>query len=362
MPPKPLETCPESDRFEDAPHPRESVHCFGHAGPERQFILSYLAGHLPHAFIIGGPPGIGKATLAWRLARFLLAYPDPAAAGEAKADLFVAPDHPAARQVAALAHPDLILLRREWNEKDKRFFTEIRVEDVRRAIHMFQQAAGRGGYRICILDCAEDLNPSSANALLKLIEEPPPLSLFLIIAHRPGQMLATLRSRCQKILLKPLTEADIGQFVAALGPPWSAADETKLAAAIARAQGSVHNVLRLLDDRANEFDTNLECMLDELPRINWSKVHALAGRVAARDNGKDYETMLAAVDAWLDARVWRGARTLSGDCARRLAPYAFVWEKLREAASEVETFNLDMKPFVLSLFADLAAAARASAS
>ena len=204
MPPKPLETYPESDRFEDAPHPRESVHCFGHAGPERQFILSYLAGHLPHAFIIGGPPGIGKATLAWRLARFLLAYPDPAAAGEAKADLFVAPDHPAARQVAALAHPDLVLLRREWNEKDKRFFTEIRVEDVRRAIHMFQQAAGRGGYRICILDCAEDLNPSSANALLKLIEEPPPRSLFLIIAHRPGQMLATLRSRCQKILLKPL--------------------------------------------------------------------------------------------------------------------------------------------------------------
>ncbi len=362
MPPKPLETYPESDRFEDAPHPRESVHCFGHAGPERQFILSYLAGHLSHAFIIGGPPGIGKATLAWRLARFLLAYPEPAAAGEAKADLFVAPDHPAARQVAALAHPDLVLLRREWNEKDKRFFTEIRVEDVRRAIHMFQQAAGRGGYRICILDCAEDLNPSSANALLKLIEEPPPRSLFLIIAHRPGQMLATLRSRCQKIFLKPLAEADIGQCVTALGPPWSAAGEATLAAAIARAHGSMHNVLRLLDDRGNEFDSNLEYMLDELPRIDWSKVHALAGRVAARDNGKDYETMLAAVDAWLDTRVWRGARTLPGDCARRLAPYALVWEKLSETAREVETFNLDKRPFVLSLFADLAAAARASSS
>ena len=175
-------------------------------------ILSYLSGHLPQAFIVGGPPGVGKATLAWRLARFLLANPDPAAAaGEARADLFVAPDHPVSRQIAAMAHPDLVLLRREWNEKDKRFFTEIRVEDVRRAIHMFQQAAGRGGYRICILDCAEDLNPSSANALLKLIEEPPPRSLFLIVAHRPGQMLATLRSRCQKILLKPLAAADIGQ-------------------------------------------------------------------------------------------------------------------------------------------------------
>ncbi|MGH6820638.1 MAG: DNA polymerase III subunit delta', partial [Methylocella sp.] len=264
------------------------------------------------------------------------------------------------RQIAAMAHPDLFLLRREWNEKDKRFFTEIRVEDVRRAIHMFQQTAGRGSYRICILDCAEDLNAHSANALLKLIEEPPPRSLFLIVAHRPGQMLATLRSRCQKILLKPLAAADIGHFVAALGPPWSAAGEVKLEAAIARAHGSIHNVLRLLDDRGIEFDTNLVRMLDDLPRIDWSKVHAVADQVTARNNGKDYETMLAAIDTWLDTRVRRGARTFQGDCARRLAPYALVWEKLAATARETETFNLDKRPFVLSLFAELAAAARDS--
>jgi DNA polymerase III subunit delta' len=351
---------PESDRFEDTPHPRENYHCFGHAETERQFILSYLSGHLPQAFIIGGPPGVGKATLAWRLARFLLANPDPAAAGGA-ARVDVAPEHPVSRQMAALAHPDLVLLRREWNEKDKRFFTEIRVEDVRRAIHMFQQAAGQGGYRICILDRAEDLNPSSANALLKLIEEPPPRSLFLLIAQRPGQMLATLRSRCQKILLKPLAAMDIAKIVAALGPPWSAAGEAQLEAAIARAQGSIHRVLRLLDERGIELDTNLGRMLDDLPRIDWSEVHALADRIAARTNGNDYETMLAAVDAWLDARVRDGARTLPGDRARGLAPYALVWEKLREAARETETFNLDKRPFVLSLFADLAAA-RASSS
>ena len=220
-----------------------------------------------------------------------------------------------------MAHPDLVLLRREWNEKDKRFFTEIRVEDVRRAIHMFQQAAGRGGYRICILDCAEDLNAHSANALLKIIEEPPPRSLFLLVAHRPGQMLATLRSRCQKIVLKPLAAPNIGHIVAALGPPWSAAGEAKLEASIARAQGSIQNVLRLLDDRGIELDTNLGRMLDNLPRIDWSRVHALADRVTARNNGKDYETMLAAIDAWLDTRVRaaRGAsrRLCTAACALR---------------------------------------------
>src|ERR1700730_17390135 len=361
MAPKILESSPESDRYEDTPHPRESYNCFGHAEKEREFILSYLSGHLPHAFIVGGPPGIGKATLAWRLARFLLANPDPAAAaGEARADLFVAPDHPVSRPIAASATPALVPLRREWNEKDKRFLTEIRVEDVRRAIHMFQQVAGRGGYRICILDGAEDLNSSSANALVKLIEEPPPRSLFLIVAHRPGRMLATLRSRCQKILLKPLAATDICQFVAALGPPWSAAGEAKLEAATARAQGSIHNVLRLLDDRGIELDTNLGRMLDDLPRIDWSKVHALADRVTTRNNGKDYETMLAAIDAWLDTRVRRGARSFHGDCARRLAPYALVWEKLTEAAREAGNLNLDQMPVVLSIFADLAVAARGS--
>jgi len=361
MAPKTLETSPESDRFEDAPHPRESYNCFGHADAERGLLRACVSGHLPQAFIIGGPPGVGKATLAWRFARFLLVNPDPAAAaGEPRAALFVAPDHPVSRQIAALAHPDLVLLRREWNEKDKRFFTEIRVEDVRRAIRMFQQAAGRGGYRICILDCAEDLNPSSANALLKLIEEPSTRSLFLIVAHRPGRMLATLRSRCQKILLKPVAAADIGQCVVALGPPWSAAGEAKLAAAVARAQGSIHNVLRLLDDRGIELDTNLGRILDDLPRIDWSKAHALADRVTARKNGNDYAMMLSAIDAWLDTRVRLGARTFQGDCARRLAPYALVWEKLAEAARETETFNLDKRPFVLSLFADLAAAARGS--
>ena len=99
----------------------------------------------------------------------------------------------------ALSHPDIALLRREVNEKTKRFYTEIRADDVRKAIGLFQRAAGAGGYRICIVDSAEDLNRSSANALLKLIEEPPPRSLFLLIAHRPGLVLPTIRSRASRL-------------------------------------------------------------------------------------------------------------------------------------------------------------------
>ncbi|WOJ89405.1 DNA polymerase III subunit delta' [Methylocapsa polymorpha] len=356
------DAAPEADRYEDAPHPREIYALFGHAEAEGELLQSYRSGRLPQAFIIGGPPGVGKATLAWRLARFLLANPEPASAFvQAASDLFVAEDDPIARQVASLAHPDLFLLRRAWNEKTKKHFTDIRVDDVRRAIHMFQQAAGRGGYRICLVDSAEDLNPSGANALLKLIEEPPPRSLFLIVAHKPNRVLATLRSRSSKIALRPLGSSDIAQVVTALGPPWSELGEAELKTAIARGQGSVHDVLRLLNSGGVELDANLHRMLDKLPAIDWRQVHALADRVAPRDND-DYDTMLVSVFDWLDARVRRGASLEGGDRVRQLAPYAEVWEKVAGAARETETLNLDRRPLVFSIFADLAAAARASSS
>jgi DNA polymerase III subunit delta' len=357
------EPWPESDRFEGTPHPREIYDFFGHAEAEGELLRSYLRGCLPHAFIISGLPGIGKATLAWRLARFILADPDSARATRMdRTDLFVPPSHAISRQVAALSHPDLALLRREWIPETKRHATRIQVDDVRRAIHMFQRAAGRGGFRICLLDCADDLNPSSANALLKLVEEPPPRSLFLIVAHQPGRLLATLRSRCRKIHLKPLGSEDISNVLAALGPPWSNTSEPKRKTAIARAQGSVHRTLRLLDEGGIALETAVVRVLDELPQIDWNRAHILADRIAARHNSADYESALTLIDEWLDAQVHLGAQGYRKDCARRLARFADVWEKLGEAAREMETFNLDKRLFVLSLIADLAAAARASSS
>jgi DNA polymerase III subunit delta' len=356
------EAGPQSDRFEDTPHPRETYCLFGHAEAEKQLLRSYLRGRLAHAFIIGGPPGIGKATLAWRFARFLLANPDPAFVAQAASDLFVPKDHSVSRQVAALSHPDLVLLRRAWNADTKRHATQILVDDVRRAIQMFQHAAGRGGFRICVLDCADDLNPSSANALLKLVEEPPPRSLFLIVAHQPGRLLPTLRSRCARIQLNPLGHADIGNILAALGAPWSSASGARREPAIERAQGSIHRALRFLDDGELSLDMAIGGLLDDLPVIDWSKAHALADRIAGRNNSKDFETALGAIEEWLDARVRIGAQQHRKECALRLAPFAEVWEKLAERARETETFNLDRQPFVLSLIADLAAAVRASST
>jgi DNA polymerase-3 subunit delta' len=349
----------EADRTDGAPHPRHASTLIGHADHERALLDGYRAGRLPHAIILGGPAGIGKATLAWRLTKFLLANPLHGAAEVQDADNLAVPEgSKVAAQIASLSHPNVVLLRREVNEKTKRFYTEIRADDVRRAIGLFQRAAGAGGYRICIVDSAEDLNRSSANALLKLIEEPPPASLFLLISHRPGLILPTIRSRARLIRLSPLTPADIARVVESLGPPWAALDQTTVEAAAAQARGSVLDALRLLGYRGVELGATVNAMLERLPAVDWREVHKLADAAVGRDGEAAYETMMTAILDWLAATARRGAQT----GARRLAPYAEVWEKVAQSARETDALNLDKRPLILSTFSDLAAAARAASA
>ncbi|WP_395664658.1 DNA polymerase III subunit delta' [Methylocella sp.] len=347
----------EADRFEDAPHPRHARALIGHAEAEAELLAACVSGRLPQAALIGGPQGVGKATLAWRLARFLLVHRD-ARAAQARHDLSTDPDHPAVRQALALSHPDLFLLRREWNDKTKRLASEIRVDDVRRMIHMFQQAASGDGWRVGLVDSAEDLNASGANALLKLIEEPPPRCMILIVAHRPGRVLPTIRSRCRKILLRPLGAAEVAQVLTSLGPPWSTTDAARREAAAARARGSIHGALRRLSEKSADFDARARRLLDALPRLDPRAVQMTADHVALRDHSEDYDALLEAVFDWLEDRL----RAPAPQGARALAPYAEVWEKATEAARQTEALNLDRRPFVLSLFADLAAAARRAAA
>lgn len=346
---------PESDRFDDAPHPRETLALFGHAAAERELLDAYRRNRLAQAWILGGPEGIGKATLAWRFARFLLAHPDAAAPDVQAAETLAVPeDHPAARRVATLALADIFLLRREWNDKAKppKHFTEIRVDDVREITRAFHQGSGTGGWRVAIIDSADDLNRNAANALLKLIEEPPERSLFLLVAHQPGRILPTIRSRCRKLMLSPLTLAETIAAVESLGAPWSG--EADIAAAAARAEGSVRETLRLLGGDAMAFDSNVSRLLQSLPRVDWLGVHMLADKLTGRDNEVSYETFMRALERHLDARV----RTLSqgGAPPARLVGYARAWDDIRELARETEVFNFDKKAMVLGVFDRLAKA------
>src|SRR6476619_1557384 len=192
-----------------AVHPRETTALFGHRDAETALLNAYRSGRIPHAWLIGGAAGIGKATMAYRMARFVLAHSDPVVPDVQRAEtLWVDPSDPVARHVAAGAHGGLLTLERSLNDKGV-MRTVITVDETRETIGFFGSTAAVDGWRVCIVDTVDELNPNAANALLKVLEEPPQRSLFLLVSHAPARVLATIQSRCRKLRLRALTTDEV---------------------------------------------------------------------------------------------------------------------------------------------------------
>jgi DNA polymerase III subunit delta' len=339
----------QSDELE-VPHPRATAVLHGHVEAEQKLLADYRSGRIAHAWLIGGPPGIGKATLAYRMARFALAHPDPASASVRNAtSLAVAPESPAARRVAGRAHPDLLVLERTPGDSGS-LRTVITVEQVRRTIGFFGSTAGEGGWRICVVDSADELKyPEGSNALLKVLEEPPPRSLFLVVSHAPGRLLPTIRSRCRRLTLRPLAEADVIKAAAqALGEE---ADEATLRQAAAAADGSVARAIALSGGPQLALRDKVAGLLELLPATDPRALHALGDSIERGDDDL-FEIFIESTRNWLSARLDRTA-----DPAR-LARIAEAWERLNRAANDTENFNLERKPLVFNVFGLLAEAAR----
>jgi DNA polymerase-3 subunit delta' len=333
---------------EGAPHPRDTTVLFGHREGERALLDAYRGGRAPHAWLIGGSPGIGKATLAYRMARFVLAHPDPAEVPVQTAETLALPaDDRVLRQIAAQGHPDLLVLERTLNERDV-LRTVISVEEVRRTIPFFGSTAGEGGWRIVIVDAADELNAAGANALLKLIEEPPPRAMFLIVSHAPGRLLATIRSRCRRLLLRPLAPEDVAQAVAvALG---ISADDAALQEAAAAADGSVGRAIALLGGPLLAVRKRVIELLGRLPATDPRALHALAESLERADRVV-LTTFIETVRDWLSSRLADGRSDLG-----RLNRLAEAWDKVTRAARDTESFNLERKPLVFNVFQWLAEA------
>jgi DNA polymerase-3 subunit delta' len=346
---------PEADRRESCPHPRETATLVGHHAAEQALLSAYRAARMHHAWLVAGPEGIGKATLAYRLARFVLAHPDPAGDEVRRAtDLSVSPDHPAARRIASRAHPDLLVLRRGWNADRKAHYAEIRVDDVRRTTSFFGSTAGEGGWRIAIVDAADDLNGAAANALLKVLEEPPPRAIFLLVSATPRLLPAPVRSRCRTLALKPLAAAETRAALASIPEIAEEHDDEALDAAAAHAEGSVARALSLLASDGASLRSAVAGLLDQLPAVEARAAHALAEDLARRGAEERFALFVDLVGDWLHDRVRAGAAV--GE--PRLARFAETWEKTARAAREVEIFNLDRRPFVLETLTELSGLAR----
>jgi DNA polymerase-3 subunit delta' len=349
---------PEADRLPGFAHPRETMDIFGHEAAEAAFLAAYRSGRLPHAWILGGPEGIGKATFAYRAARFVLAHPDPLSpAVHAAASLAVPADHPVARKVAAQSHGGLFVLRRQWNAEKKTMPTQIPVELVRKALDFFGSTAAVPGWRVCIVDSAEDLNANGANALLKTLEEPPSRSLFLVVSHLPGRIMPTIRSRARSVALRPLQP---GQIVSAAMAAGSDASPDLLREAAEFGEGSVRRALKLTDEDTIAVVRHIRTALARLPAIDWLDAHAVAEGLAGRASDADFEAAVETMFGWLSEQAHRAAGEGDGQGAARLAPLAEVWDKVARALREAKAFNLDRRALILSLFTDLSEALRAS--
>ncbi len=336
----------EADRLEGTPHPREVFELVGHAEAENSVLAAWQSGRLPHALLIGGPEGIGKATLAYRIARFLLSAPDRNAT-----TLAVDPEHQVSRQIVAQSHPDLLALRRVSPEEGKKAPSEIPADMVRKTVPFFGSTAARGGYRVCIVDSAEELNRFGANSLLKILEEPPPNSLLIIVSHSPGRLLPTIRSRCRRILLRPLEPAQIVQAIENIADRIPELPRADVAQASKAGSGSVRRAIQLLLAEGLEVRSLTIEMLNRLPQVDSGSLSSLSDKIQ-RERG--LEVFSETVEDWLAL----SATDTEGSDGARLARYAETWEKVRRAAVEAEAFNLDRRPLVFQVFSMLAEAAR----
>ncbi|RJF69954.1 DNA polymerase III subunit delta' [Rhodopseudomonas palustris] len=332
--------------------PRETTALFGHTAAEQALLDAYRSGRIAHAWLLGGAQGIGKATLAYRMARFVLAHRDPQDdAVQGAATLGLDPEHPIVRLVAAEAHGGLLTLERSLNDKGV-LRNVITVDESRETIGFFGSTAAVEGWRVCIVDTVDDLNASSANALLKVIEEPPQRSLFLLISNSPARVLPTILSRCRKLMLRPLATDDV--ISAAVAATDLEADDPKLADAAAASEGSVSRALALLGGDALTLHQKTTALLDSLPNVDPRALHALGEAIGGTDRAT-LQAFVDSVDRWVAGRL----RTPDANAELpRLARLAEVWEKIGRAARDTEAYNLERKPLVFSVFGQLAEAVR----
>jgi DNA polymerase III subunit delta' len=318
---------PKSEPKLELVHPRDAARLKGCETAEQAFLDALERGRLHHAWLLVGPEGVGKGTFAYRAARRLLgARPEPAY-GLLGAD----PDDPVFRQVAGRAHPDLLVLEREDPEGKAR--RSIPVDEARALPEFFSKSPGRAAYRVAIIDSADDLNANAANAVLKTLEEPPQRGVLLLVSHRPGSLLPTIRSRCRRLAFAaPPADAAARWLMAA-------ADLTPEAAGgyLKMARGAPGRALRLAAANALEIDATVRELLDQLPRFNPSAAQHLADSFRGPEGAQRFALALDRMAAVMHERTAEAALDGRGALDR----WAEAWEMLSDLPGEVEGINLD---------------------
>lgn len=354
------------------PPPWRNDRLIGHDQAEKTMLAAQQSGRLHHAWLLTGPRGIGKATLAWRFARFLLAGQDQGGLfGGGPETLDVSMDAPGRHLIDARSHPDLYHLRRSLNHDTGRIRAEIAVDDVRGLGEFMHMTPAMGKWRVAIIDSADEMNRNSANAVLKILEEPPPNAVLLIVSHAPGRLLPTIRSRCRRLALQPLHDDTVVTLLGDHAPETK--DEERRA--LARlAEGSIGRALELSGAGSLDLYREMVEVLATLPDLDMPRLHTFAERFAKRgeEANADWRALNYLFDGWLKSLMRQAA--LAAESAPVVPSESGLRGRLLEvagldrwmAASEevallfarADAVNLDRKQTVMGSFLKLQSATR----
>ncbi len=317
------------DQVENCLHPRDTHKLLGHEAAEHSFIKALKANKMHHAWLIVGQKGIGKATLAYRMARRIAGVTPDAKNGVLGSES----DHPISRQIAAGSYPDLKIITNGWNDKTKKWRNEISVDQIREISQLFANRAAGNGWRICIIDCADNLNRNAANALLKTLEEPPDRGLLILICHQAGKLLPTITSRCRSLKLRPLgldIATEIAQNCGA------SREQAELAARLSN--GCPGRAAQIANSQGQGLWAEVERIFDSLPRLNQTKLHELTGRLSAKKEIQSLELFLDLLQMRLQQEI--KTKSISGtiDAA---SPWIAAAEQNQVLQTDLNRINLD---------------------
>ncbi len=342
----------------EIPPPRANPDLVGHEAAERDLRRLFETGRLPHALLISGPRGIGKATLAFRLARFVLTPQTGSLFGDASSaeGLWTDPESGVFRRIASAGHADVLTVERAFDPRRKRLRTEIVVADTREIATFLHLTAAEGGWRVVIVDGADAMNRNAANALLKILEEPPRQTLLLLVAHSAGRLLPTIRSRCRRFPLAPLAPEIVRDLLIRHRPDLSPADS---GAIVALSGGSIGAALDLVEAGGVELYRAALGLIRPARELDIGALHAFADKLARPDAEDAYrvvEDLLAQFLARLAVATARGESLpgAEGEAAGRVRAPAARWAGLRDEIANrfarTDGLNLDRKQTILGTF------------
>jgi DNA polymerase-3 subunit delta' len=339
----------------DAPYsPRATRDVIGQERAINSFLRACETDRLAHAWLFSGPKGSGKMSLALNIARCFLETGVP----QSREQIFAAFDLPQGHLITRGVHPDIRIMQRKYDAEKSKFKQSIEIHDVRDLTRFFSHSSGRGGWRIAIVDCLDDMTLNAANALLKLVEEPPSKCLLILINHNSGRLLDTLRSRTRRLSFSGLSLPNLMQILTAYLPD---EPEQKLQAASFLASGSAHKALRLATgDGLEQFQRLIDSLLSARDG-DLKTVHEFSDFIVARDQPDRFALFFELLSDWI-MRVTRAKTGVeayqplyqsepglveaiaAGSSYEQLIG---LWEKINENGRSAMALNLDRKQTVM---------------